>query len=94
MEWRWVVADADAYEEEDADEGTDEDEDVKSLSQSSHASEFKVKGGMPWIVRVSGAKMTSSMGRTASWQRLDTSRNRCCRRGHRGATKKFMQSTN
>ena len=56
MEGRWVVADVDAYEEEDADEGADEDEDVNSLSQSSHASEFKVKGGMPRIVRVSGAK--------------------------------------
>ena len=56
MEGRWVVADVDAYEEADADEGADEDEDVNSLSQSSHASEFKVKGGMPRIVRVSGAK--------------------------------------
>ena len=56
MEGRWVVADVDAYEEEDADEGADEDEDVNSLSQLSPASEFKVKGGMPRIVRVSGAK--------------------------------------
>ena len=56
MEGRWVVADVDAYEEADADEGADEDEDVNSLSQSSHASKFKVKGGMPRIVRVSGAK--------------------------------------
>ncbi len=56
MEGRWVVADVDAYEEEDADESADEDEDVNSLSQLLHASKFKVKGGMPRIVRVSGAK--------------------------------------
>ncbi len=56
MEGRWVVADVDAYEEEDADEGADKDKDVNSLSQSSHASEFKVKEGMPRIFRVSGTK--------------------------------------
>jgi len=56
MEGRWVVADVDAYEEEDTDEGADEDEDVNSLSQSSHASEFKVKDSMPRNVQVSGAK--------------------------------------
>ena len=49
MEGRWVVPDVDAYKEEDADEGEDKDKDVNSLSQSSHASEFKVKGGMPRI---------------------------------------------
>ncbi len=54
MEGRWGVADVDADEEEDADEGADGDEDVNSLSQSSHASEFKVKEGVPRIVRVSG----------------------------------------
>jgi len=31
-------------------------EDVNSLSQSSHASKFKVKEGIPRMVRVSGAK--------------------------------------
>ncbi len=51
MEGRQVVADVDAYEEADTDEGADEDEDVNSLSQCSHASKFKVKGGMPRIVR-------------------------------------------
>jgi hypothetical protein len=54
MEGRWGVADVDADKEEDADEGGDGDEDVNSLSQSSHASEFKVEEGVPWIVRVSG----------------------------------------
>jgi len=56
MEGRWVVVDVDAYKEEDADEGADEDKDVNSLSQLSHAFEFKVKESMPRIVRVSGAK--------------------------------------
>jgi hypothetical protein len=54
MEGRWGVADVDADEEEDADEGADGEEDVNSLSQSSHASEFKVEEDVPWIVRVSG----------------------------------------
>jgi hypothetical protein len=53
MEGRWGVADVDADEEEDADEGADRDEDVNSLSQSLHASKFKVEEGVPWIVRVS-----------------------------------------
>ncbi len=46
----------DADEEEDADEGADEDEDMSSLSQSSHASKFEVEGGVPRIIRVSGAR--------------------------------------
>jgi hypothetical protein len=54
MEGRWGVADVDADEEEDADKGADGDKDVNSLSQSSHASKFKVKEGVPRIVRVSG----------------------------------------
>jgi hypothetical protein len=56
MEGRWGVADVDADEEEDADEGADGDEDVNSLSQSSHASKFKVEEGVPRIVLVSGFK--------------------------------------
>jgi hypothetical protein len=56
MEGRWGVTDVDADEEEDADKGADGDEDVNSLSQLSHASKFKVKEGMPRIVRVSGFK--------------------------------------
>ena len=55
MEGIWGVADVDADEEEDADEGADEDEDMSSSSQSSHASKFEVKGGVPRIIRVSGA---------------------------------------
>jgi hypothetical protein len=54
MEGRWGVADIDADEEEDADEGADGDKDVNSLSQSSHASKFKVEESVPRIVRVSG----------------------------------------
>ena len=54
MEGRWGVADVDADKEEDADEGADGDEDVNSLSQLSQASKFKVKEGVPRIVRVSG----------------------------------------
>jgi hypothetical protein len=50
MEGRWGVADVDADKEEDADEGADGDEDVNSLSQSSHASKFKVEEGVPRIV--------------------------------------------
>ncbi len=56
MEGRWGVPDVDADEEEDADEGVDGDEDVNSLSQLSHASKFKVKEGVPWIVWVSDFK--------------------------------------
>ena len=56
MEGRWGVADVDADKEEDADKGADGNEHVNSLSQSSHASKFKVKEGVPWIVRVSGFK--------------------------------------
>ena len=56
MEGIWGVADVDAdEEEEDADEGADEDEDMSSSSQSSHASKFEVEGGVPRIIRVSGA---------------------------------------
>jgi hypothetical protein len=54
MEGRWGVADVDADKEEDADEGADGDEDVNSLSQLSQASKFKVKEGVPRIVRFSG----------------------------------------
>ena len=91
MEGRWVVADVDAYEEEDVDEGADEDEDVNSLSQSSHASKFKVKGGMPRIVRVSGAKndivngthrllaTTRRYGHRAWWCIGPVPRHCCCR---------------
>ena len=49
MEGIWGVADV------DADEGADEDEDMSSSSQSSHASKFEVEGGVPQIIRVSGA---------------------------------------
>jgi hypothetical protein len=56
MEGRWGVADVDADKEEDVFKGADGDKDVNSLSQSLHASEFKVKEGMPRIVRVSGFK--------------------------------------
>jgi len=56
MEGIWGVADVDADEEEHADEGEDEDEDMDSSSQSSHAPKFEVKGGVPWIIRVSGAR--------------------------------------
>ena len=83
MEGIWGVADVDADEElEDADEGADKDEDVDmdSSSQSSHASEFEVGGGVPRIGSAA-PETTSSMVRTNSWRRLDTSRNRRCRRG-------------
>ena len=59
--WGWGVADVDADEEEHADKGADEDEDedededMDSSSQSLHASKFEVEGGVPWIIRVSGA---------------------------------------
>ena len=62
MEGRWGVADVDVDKEEDTDKGADEDEDedVNSSSQLSQASkfefEFEVKGGMPWIIQVSGAR--------------------------------------
>ena len=56
MEGIWGVADVDADEEEDADEGADEDEDMSSSSQLSHASKFEVEGGVPRIIRVSGAR--------------------------------------
>ena len=55
MEGIWGVADVDADEEEDTDEGADEEEDMSSSSQSSHASKFEVEGGVPRIIRVSGA---------------------------------------
>jgi hypothetical protein len=60
MEGIWGVVYVDADEEEDTDKGADKDEDkdedMDSSPQSSHASKFEVKGGVPRIIQVSGAR--------------------------------------